>query len=382
MEKKTEIEEVRRRLDQIDRAILQNLADRQGVIKVISELKQQKNRQVVDLNREHRILSRVRNLAKEYGLDHYYAEQLFREILKNSVRYQFHSLIDHQNKTSSAGNIRISYQGTDGAYSHLAAVRHFSERYKSVECTGFDTFREAAHAVKSGEVDFAVLPIENTTAGSINQTYDILGEEKLHIVGEEVIKIVHCLMSIEDVDLSNIRRVLSHPKAIEQCTRFLASIPHAKVESFVDTAVSAKKVLNDNDLSQAAIAGAHTADLYGLHIIKHDIANQRENYTRFVIVGREPVNVDPQIPSKTSMVMVTDHKKGALIQCLNVLYKHGINMSKLESRPRSNEPFKYLFYIDIEGNISNPDVKAALNELEQQAYSLKLLGSYPSENLT
>jgi chorismate mutase/prephenate dehydratase len=373
MGKKKEIEEIRDRLDRIDRDILQNLADRQEVIRIISELKQQKNRQVVDLNREHRVLSRVRSLAKEFGIDHYYAEQLFREILRNSVRYQFHSLIDQQNKKDVTKSIRVSYQGTEGAYSHLAATRHFAERYSSVDCYGFDTFRGAARAVREGEVDFAVLPIENTTAGSINQTYDILGDEELHIVGEEVLKIVHCLMSIEDVDLSNIRRVLSHPKAIEQCTRFLASIPHAKVESFVDTAVSAKKVLNDNDLSQAAIAGAHTADLYGLHVIKHDIANQKENYTRFVIVAKNPVEVDPQIPTKTSLVMITDHKEGALIDCLNVLHKHGLNMSKLESRPRPDEPFKYQFYIDIEGNISDTETSAAIEELRGKARSLKTL---------
>ncbi len=378
---KKEIEEIRQQLDRIDRAILQNLADRQTVIKIISELKQQNNRKVVDLNREHTVLSRVRDAAREYGLDHYYAEQLFREILKNSVRYQFHSLVDKQNRKDASKGIRVSFQGAEGAYSHLAAVRHFSERYSAVECTGFDTFREAAHAVKKGEYDYAVLPIENTTAGSINQTYDILGEEELFIVGEEVIKIVHCLLAIEEVDLSHIRRVLSHPKAIEQCTKFLASIPHAKVESFVDTAVSAKKVLNDNDLSQAAIAGAHTADLYGLKVIKHDIANQEENFTRFVIVGRNAVEVDIQVPAKTSLVMVTDHKEGALIECLNVLHQHGINMSKLESRPRPNEAFKYLFYIDIEGNLREPECSMAIQELEKKADSLKILGSYPAQKL-
>src|SRR5699024_10064362 len=152
-----------------------------------------------------------------------------------------------------------SYQGTEGAYSEQAAIRHFEERYDEVHAIGYDTFRQAAQAVEEGEVDYAILPIENTTAGSINDTYDILGDGELHIVGEEALRIIHCLLAIKDVGLDKIRRILSHPQAIAQCTNFLASQYRYKVESYIDTAMSAKKVLEDGDLSQAAIAGAHAA---------------------------------------------------------------------------------------------------------------------------
>lgn len=375
---KKELESIRVRLDDIDRTIIKALAERQDLVKEVSSFKLESNTGIRDLEREERLLSKIRDIANEVGLDRYYAEHLFREIITNSVRFQTHSLVDHQNK-NGGNRISVSYQGTDGAYSHLAAIRHFSERFENVDCFGYDTFQEAARAVKEGKVDYALLPIENTTAGSINDTYDILGEANLHIVGEEILKVVHCLLAVEPVEVSKIRRILSHPKAIEQCTHFLAKLPRCKVESYLDTAISAKKVLEDGDLSQAAIAGAHAADHYGLHIIEHDIANQKENFTRFVAVSHNPVQVDTQIPCKTSLMMVTSHNEGSLVECLNVLHKHGINVCKLESRPKMNEPFRYSFYVDIEANRSDENTAKALEELAKEAEELKVLGSYAKQ---
>lgn len=375
---KKELESIRKRLDEIDKTIIKALAERQDVVKEVASLKIDKEAGIRDLEREERLLNRIRQFAYEFGLDRYYAEHLFREIINNSVRFQTHSLVDHQNK-NNGNTIKVSYQGTDGAYSHLAIQRHFGERFGKVESYGYDTFLQAAKAVNAGEVDMACLPIENTTAGSINDTYDILGKSKLHIVGEEILKIVHCLLAVEEVEVSQIRRILSHPQAIAQCSNFLSKLPRSRVESHLDTAISARKVLEDGDLSQAAIAGAHTADHYGLKIIEHDIANQKENYTRFVIVSPEPVQVDLQLPCKTSLMMVTSNEEGSLIECLNVLHQHGINMSKLESRPRINEPWKYSFYLDIEANTETPGIKKALQELEEKSAELKVLGCYPKQ---
>lgn len=373
------LDSIRKKLDDIDRTILKALAQRQGLVKEVSELKLKNAKGIRDLEREEQLLNRIRDLAHEVGLDRYYAEHLFREIITNSVRFQTHSLVDHQNEKTGGDLIRVSYQGTDGAYSHLAASRHFSERYAKVDAIGYDTFQQAAQALMEKKVDYAILPIENTTAGSINDTYDIVGNENVHIVGEEILKVVHCLMSVEPVELSKIRRILSHPQAIAQCTSFLSKLPRCKVESYLDTAMSAKKILEDGDITQAAIAGAHAADLYGLHVIESDIANQRENYTRFVVAAREPVKVDTQIPAKTSLMMVTSNEEGSLIECLNILHDHKINMAKLESRPRMNEPFRYSFYLDIHGNIEDPEISAGLVELEAKAEELKILGCYPKQ---
>lgn len=377
-EMKEKLHYIRNKLDDIDKSIIKALAQRQQVVKEVAALKLATNSGIRDLEREEKLLNKIRDFANEEGLDRYYAEHLFREIITNSVRYQTHSLVDHQNKNGQ-GHIKVSYQGTDGAYSHLAAMRHFEERHKQVDYYGYDTFQEAAQALKNEQVDFAMLPIENTTAGSINDIYDILGASNLHIIGEEIIKIVHCLLAVEPVDVSKIRRILSHPKAIEQCTHFLSRLPRCTVESYLDTAISAKRVLEDGDLSQAAIAGAHAADLYGLHIIAHDIANQQENYTRFVVVALKAIEVDPQFPSKTSLMMVTSHQEGSLVECLNVFHRHGINVCKLESRPRMNEPFRYSFYVDIEANVFDSHTAAAIEELRREAEEVKIFGSYPKQ---
>lgn len=373
------IDDIRKKLDDIDRRILKALAQRQGLVKEVSDLKLRDKKGIRDLEREEQLLNRIREIAHEVGLDHYYAEHLFREIITNSVRFQTQSLVDHQNEGVGGDLIRVSYQGTDGAYSHLAATRHFSERYSKVDAIGYDTFQQAAQALVDKKVDFAILPIENTTAGSINDTYDIVGNENIHIVGEEILKVVHCLMSVEPVELSKIRKILSHPQAIAQCTTFLSGLPRCKVESYLDTAMSAKKVLEDGDITQAAIAGAHAADLYGLHVLESDIANQSGNYTRFVVAGRQPVKVDEQIPAKTSLMMVTSNEEGSLIECLNILHKHKINMAKLESRPRMNEPFRYTFYLDIHGNIEDQEISRGLEDLSSKAEELKILGCYPKQ---
>jgi chorismate mutase/prephenate dehydratase len=369
---KEKLHSIRDRLDDIDKRIIKALAQRQQVVKEVAALKLANNSGIRDLEREEKLLSKIRDFANEEGLDRYYAEHLFREIITNSVRYQTHSLVDLQNKNGQ-GHIRVSYQGTDGAYSHLAAMRHFEERHKQIDYYGYDTFQEAAQALKDERVDYAMLPIENTTAGSINDIYDILGASNLHIVGEEIIKIVHCLLAVEPVEVNKVRRILSHPKAIEQCTHFLSRLPRCTVESYLDTAISAKRVLEDGDLSQAAIAGAHAADLYGLHIIAHDIANQQENYTRFVVVSRKAIEVDPQFPSKTSLMMVTSHQEGSLVECLNVFHRHGINVCKLESRPRMNEPFRYSFYVDIEANVFDSHTAVAIDEFEKKQKKSKYL---------
>jgi chorismate mutase/prephenate dehydratase len=374
-----ELKEIRKSLDEIDHTIIDNLARRQTLVRQISELKINQTASIRDEDREEQLLERVVKLAREAGLDRYFAEQIFRDIIEHSVRFQRHSMVDRENTSQAEDAVRVSYQGTDGAFSLQAAYRHFEERYTTVECIGYDTFEQAARAVEEAEVDYAILPIENTTAGSINQTYDILGDGKLHIVGEEAIRIIHCLLAIEQVPTDRIKRIISHPQALAQCSHFLSGLYGCKVESYLDTAMAARKVVEDEDLSQAAIAGSYAAQLYGLEILKRDIANQPENFTRFVIVSRNEVSVALQIPCKTSLLMTTAHDKGSLISCLKVLEDHGINMAKLESRPKPNQPWKYLFYLDIEANIANRDTELALSELRSQADSLKVLGCYSAQ---
>lgn len=375
---KGKLEEIRESIDKLDETIVKALGERQKIVRQIIIDKLEREDEIRDSEREEKLLSKIRHLGPEVGMDPYFLEQLFREIIQHSVRYQTHALVDHQNDKSKEQTIRVAYQGTDGAFSHQAAMRHFEQRYKHVKCLGYTRFEEAADAVVNKEVEVGILPIENTTAGSINDTYDLLNEKELYIIGEEVLKIQHCLMAPEDVQLSHIRRILSHPQAIAQCSKFLTSLPRCHVESYFDTAMAARKVRDDADLSQAAVASAFAAEIYGLKILKRNLANQEENYTRFVVVSTEPVTCDPQIKCKTSLIFATGDEKGDLLKCLNLVGDHSINMTKLESRPRIGYPWQSLFYMDIEGNKEEPRIEDALKKLKKKAHYFKILGSYPA----
>lgn len=372
-----ELEEARHRIDALDHRIVSALAERHRIVRELLQGKLEREARIQDPEREARLLDRIRALAREEGLDPFFVEQLFREILRDSVRFQAHALVDRQNERDASRPLRVAFQGTDGAYSHMAALRHFGHRRTHVDCVGFTRFDEAARAVVQGEVEVAILPIENTTAGSINDTYDLLNEEPLHIVGEEVLKIEHCLLAVETVPLENVRRILSHPQAIAQCSRFLGTLDRCHVESYFDTAMAARKVREDADLSQAAIAGVWAAERYGLQVLKRGIANQAGNFTRFVIVAPEPVHCDPQLRCRTSLVLATLDERGALLACLNILGDFGINLTKLESRPRPEHPWQSLFYLDFEGNRDEPRIASALKALARKTPYLKVLGSYP-----
>lgn len=272
----------------------------------------------------------------------------------------------------------VGYQGTDGAYSKIAAERHFEGRCEELSCVGFHSFSELLHAVLAGQIDFAMQPIENTTAGSINDAYDLLAQLDLHLVGEEVLKVEHCLAALPGTSIDEVRRVYSHPQALAQCTVFLEQLKQAAVHAFTDTAMAMKKVRDDGNRDQAAVAGEHAAALYGLQVLARDIANQRNNFTRFVVAAKAPAEFPLDVPCKTSLIITTRHEKGALVRCLSILAEHGLSLTKIESRPRPNTPWEYIFYLDFEGNLSDPSVAAAIEGLRGNTVSLRILGSYPT----
>jgi chorismate mutase/prephenate dehydratase len=331
------------------------------------------------VQREEDLLTRLVAEARAAGLDAHYVARLFREILDHSVRKQQEAFVAHANPAGPGAQPPVVvYLGAEGSYSHQAACRHFGARGGPVVYRGGGSFEELLLAVRDGGADFALLPIENTTAGSINEAYDLLARMNLALVGEEVQVVEHCLLALEDVPLSCVKRIFSNSKAIDQCTDFLNTLKHCHVESVVDTASAARKVRDEQDLSQAAIAGEEAARLYGLKVLKRGIANQKENFTRFVVVGRTPLQIDARIPCKTSVLFVTRHEEGALTRCLNVLAGHHINLTKLESRPRPHTPWEYQFYVDFEGNLTQPHVQSAVQQLAGETNYLKVFGSYPS----
>ncbi len=373
------LEGLREQLDDLDRRIVGDLAERRKVVTEIGRLKREFGSILRDPAREEDLLAAVVGEGRTLGLDGYFVTQVFREILEYSVRIQREALGLEQTPALADRELRVvGYQGSEGAYSHLAGRKYFASEADRLLFRGYSTFRELLEAVEDDAVACAVLPIENTTAGSINESYDLLSQKELSIVGEEVFAVEHCLFALDDVPLSRIRRIYSHPQALAQCSDFLAILTHCTAESFLDTAMAVRKVKEDEDLSQAAIASEEAGRLSGLRLLRRDIGNRRDNYTRFVIVSRQQIAYDERIPCKTSLVFATRHEPGALVRCLNVLQVHGLNMTKLESRPRPSVPFDYLFYVDFEGNIANPEVREAVDEITREASYLKCLGSYPA----
>jgi chorismate mutase/prephenate dehydratase len=277
--------------------------------------------------------------------------------------------------TESNETLRVGYQGTAGAYSELAAKRHFAGR--DVTPVGYHSFREMLEALEAGKVEYAVLPIENSIAGSINESYDLLAKMGLHLVGEEFQPIAHCLIGAAEVPVAELRRVYSHPVALAQCKEFLETLEDCHVEAFVDTAMSVEKVKRDGDPTQAAIASEQAAALHGLPILRRDIADHPENYTRMVIVSTEPAHYPEGVPCKTSLIFSTIHEQGALARCIAIFAERGLNLTKIESRPKPDTPFEYIFYMDFEGNVDAASTRAALEDLKAVTTFLVVLGSYP-----
>jgi len=363
---------LRTQLDDVDARVIQALAERQQLVSDVAALKNDPTLPLQDQQRERELLARVGELAKEHGLDSYFVESLYRRILSHSVRFQ----AEHQTSVAPKNVTTVSYQGIEACYSHIAARSYFAAAGSNVRLHGYRSFGAAIEALVRGDADIAFLPIENSLTGSINETYDLLNSAKLHIIGEEVLRVEHCLLAIEQVPLGMIRRISSHPQALAQCAAFIESLEECQKEIADDTAKAAMDVAESGDLSRAAIASEEAGTRYGLQVIKRNVAQKRENFTRFVAIARELRKADPRLPHKTSLLLTTRHEKGALAQCLDALARHDVSLTKLESRPSAEQPWQYLFYIDHEGGLHEAHVEAALKELKQYAEDVRVLGSY------
>jgi chorismate mutase/prephenate dehydratase len=273
--------------------------------------------------------------------------------------------------------LRVGYPGVEGSYSHLAARQRYAKRPGGVLLTGFDASREAMEALRRGEQDLVLLPIENTTAGSMNETYDLLAEGGVVITAELVSQVDHRLLGLPGAKLEGLREVLSHPQALAQCETFLrAKVPWARAVPDADTGGAAQKVRERNDPTVAAIASETAAQRFGLEVLAREL-QPGSDYTRFVEVGREATPLAPGVPCKTSLLMVLEHKPGTLGEMLQRLTLRGVNVSKLESRPIPGQPWQYRFYLDVEGHAASAPLMAALDDIRPLTSSLRVRGTDP-----
>lgn len=367
-----DLQALREAIEAVDREILAALKRRMDLVEQVARTKIESAAPFRDRQREEQIISRIRHAAAEQGLDAHEIERLYRDIMEMSVAHQ-QALV----RSLEGVPLRVAYQGVEGSFSHLTAQRQYAGRAGGVLLTGYDTFRGAVAAVRDGSADFALLPIENTTAGSVHETYDLLAEGGVTITAEVVSRVEHCLLALPGAKLEDIRTVISHPQALAQCEAFLRTIPWATTRTEFDTAGSARKVREGNDPSVAAIASESAARLYGLKVLRRGIQTQEGNYTRFVEIAREAVACPPGAACKTSLLISLSHQPGALGEALARFGARGVNLTRIESRPVLGSPWQYRFYLDLEGHAASEPVRAALEELKAITTELRVLGTYP-----
>ena len=265
----------------------------------------------------------------------------------------------------------IAYPGTDGSFSHAAAQSAFPEG----DCVGYPTFPEAAQIVLDGQADYALLPVENSSAGAVIQTYSLLEKLPLHIVGEVTRAVRHQLLGVPGATLETIRQIDSHPQAIAQCDEFLQGLRGVRIMPSNNTAISAREVAEAGDVTRAAIASLEAAKAYGLAVLAENIQTSNANTTRFVILSKHAVPLAS--PDKASIIFTVNNEIGALAKVLTIFAEHGLNMSRIESRPLPETTFIYFFIADFEGEMDAAHLSRAMEQARPHVGELRLLGVYP-----
>lgn len=376
----TDLKKSREQIDEIDRQIVALFEERMKVSAQVAEYKIQTGKQVLDPGREKEKLETLQAMTHN-SFNSMGVRELFQQIMTISRKKQYQILGAHgiwdvddhfQMVKKLPGAASVVYQGIEGAYSYAAMHEFFGEDITNYHVK---TWKEAIEAIVSQEADYAVLPIENSTAGIVSDIYDLLAEyDNIYIVGEQIIRCEHVLMGLPGTSLSDIRTVYSHRQGLMQCRKFLEE--HADWEQIAleNTAMAAAKVKRDGRKDQAAIASRYAAQVQGLSIIKENIFSNKNNSTRFVIVSRH--SVFRENAGKISIGFEIPHETGSLYSMLSHIIYNGLNMTKIESRPIAGKNWQYRFFVDFEGNLKDAAVKNALTGLKREAEKMRVYGNY------
>ncbi len=375
----TDLSKCRSEIDEIDRQLVELYEKRMEVSEKVAAYKIATGKKVLDQEREKQKLEAVQALAGN-DFNKHGVKELFEQIMTMSRKKQY-QLIQESGSMNRLPfievdslvkkGIRVVYQGAQGSYSEAAMKKFFGEE---INCFSVDTFRDAMTAIEEGTADYAVLPIENSTAGIVSQIYDLLVEYENYIVGEQIIPIRHCLLAPEGADMDTIQTVFSHAQSLMQSEHFLSEHPGWRQESMQNNAFAAAKVAREGDITQAAIASEYAAKTYGLQILKEGINQAENNSTRFIIVTNQ--KVFQKDASKISICLEISHESGSLYHILSHFIYNDLNMTKIESRPIEERNWEYRFFIDFEGNLNQSSVKNALRGLRDEAKNMRILGNY------
>lgn len=350
------LNDLRKRIDELDVQIVKLIAERMEITLDIGKEKREIGKPVHDKAREQLVLNKVKEVAREMNLPPEEIEKIYHHFFSISKGLQ---------------GITVAFQGELGAYSEEACYQYFGSGAKLQPC---ENLEDVFQSVESEDIQYGLVPVENSLEGSIPRTYDLLLDSNLKVSGETQLKIVHCLISLPEAQIDSIKEVFSHPQALGQCKTFLRQMGW-KLTPTYDTAGSVKLIRESGLMEKAAIASARAAQIYGMKVLVRGIEDTTNNYTRFFILSRADAPVSGN--DKTSIVFSVKHKPGALYEALKELAARKINLTKIESRPTRQKPWEYNFYVDFEGHHEDATIKEALQCLEKSAVFVKILGSYP-----
>lgn len=374
-----DLQEIRGKLDEIDRQLVDLMEARLALGCQVAEYKIGIGKPVLDRERERQKVAAVRDMASG-DFNKQAAEDMIIQLMTVSRKLQYGVLNAHGKRPDMGfapidglkkENVRVVYQGVEGAYAHGATLQFFGD---GVDAFHVRTWEEAMTAVEQGDADYAVIPIENSSAGAVSDNYDLLITHENVIVAETFLPVSHSLLGLPDASLEDIRTVYSHPQALMQCSKYLNGHSEWRQISVENTAVAAKKVVADGDRTQAAVASRTAGKLYGLKELAGTINHNKENTTRFLILSREKVYC--RDAGKISICFELPHKSGTLYNMLGNFIYNGVNMVMIESRPIPGRNWEYRFFVDIEGNLSQPDIQNALLAVSEEAANMRILGNY------
>lgn len=377
-----DLSELREEIDAVDKEIVELFERRLALVNQVAEYKLAVGKPVLDRSREREKLKKLAALA-ESGFSKKSIKELFSQIMAISRKRQY-QLLARQGRVEGSDfkelkrlkreGARVVYQGVEGAYSQMAMHAFFGETPKSFHV---ETWRDAMESIRKGTADYAVLPIENSSAGIVSENYDLLVEYDNYIVGEQTIKVEHSLLGLPGTKLSDITCVYSHPQALSQCVDFLDEHKEWERIAMKNTAMSPQKVAKDGEKRQAAIANAATAKIYGLEVLQKAVNYSSENSTRFIIVAGD--KICEKGAGKISICFELPHESGSLYHILSHFIYNDLNMNKIESRPIKDKSFEYRFFVDFAGNLGDGAVQNALKGVKEEALNLRILGNYSCE---
>lgn len=385
--------ECRQAIDDIDNQIIELLKARQAVATDVAIYKLAHDQKIVDKTREGQKLNTMMSKAINAGISPSMIREVYERIMHHTVAYEQSYVVEQMNHKDITRSTSIAYLGPIGTYSHLATHRYFEHFEGHMEEHPCSSFEEIVQKVESGECEYGVLPIENSNSGSINESVDTLQNTQASIVGELFYPIDHSLLStqINDsksddsaIDYSKITTIYSHPQPVAQCSKFIKEhLSHAKVVYTNSSSYAMEKIHQLNDPSCVAIGSKHATRYYDLNPLVSDIANNKSNYTRFIMLSNTPIKVPLTMQAKTTLLFcVKKYQPGSLINVLHEFSTRDLNLSKLYSRPletSNRDTWEEIFFVDVDANLDNPLMQECLSLLKEHTTHLSVLGCYVSD---